>query len=186
MTRGRARRSRRGATGWTRVRTSSSPRRWPRATRSGSSSRDRFVAEVTGVTPGSMIRQRLLCGAGALALLALGLSGCGGGAGAESTPTLHWYTAPQNGGSFASAAAQCTKQAKGEYRIVVEPLPADASQQREQLVRRLAAEDSGIDLMSMDVLWNAEFGEGGWVRAWPEARAAEVEQGKIAAVLKTG
>ena len=89
-----------------------------------------------------MISRRLLCGAGALALLALGLTGCGGGAGAESTPTLHWYTAPQNGGSFAAAAKACTDAANGEYRVVVEPLPTDATQQRELLVRRLAAKDS--------------------------------------------
>lgn len=133
-----------------------------------------------------MIRRRLLVGAGALALLALGLTGCGGGAGAETTPTLHWYTAPQNGGSFAAAAKACTEAAQGKYRVVVEPLPADATQQREQLVRRLAASDGDIDLLSMDVIWTAEFGEAGWIKPWPKAQAAEVSQGVIPAVLETG
>ena len=133
-----------------------------------------------------MISRRLLCGAGALALLALGLTGCGGGAGAESTPTLHWYTAPQNGGSFPAAAKACTEAAQGRYRVVVEPLPADATQQREQLVRRLAASDSDIDLLSMDVIWTAEFGEAGWIKPWPKAEAADVSQGVIPAVLETG
>jgi multiple sugar transport system substrate-binding protein len=133
-----------------------------------------------------MIRRRLLVGAGALALLALGLTGCGGGAGAESTPTLHWYTAPQNGGSFPAAAKACTEAAQGRYRVVVEPLPADATQQREQLVRRLAASDGAIDLLSMDVIWTAEFGEAGWIKAWPKARADEVSKGVIPAVLETG
>jgi multiple sugar transport system substrate-binding protein len=133
-----------------------------------------------------MIRRRLLCGAGALALFALGLTGCGGGAGAESTPTLHWYTAPQNGGSFAAAAKQCTDAANGAYRVVVEPLPADATQQREQLVRRLAASDGDIDLLSMDVIWTAEFGGAGWIKPWPKAQADEVSKGVIPAVLETG
>jgi multiple sugar transport system substrate-binding protein len=120
------------------------------------------------------------------AMSLLALTGCGGGAAADSTPTLHWYTAPQNGGSFAAAAAQCTDAAHGRYRISVEPLPADSSQQREQLVRRLAAEDGDIDLISMDVVWTAEFAEAGWVRPWPKDRAAAVSAGVIPSVLETG
>ena len=44
------------------------------------------------------------------------------------------------------------------------PIPADADQQREQLVRRLAAKDSDIDLIGMDVIWTAEFANAGWIR----------------------
>ena len=66
------------------------------------------------------------------------------------------------------------------------PLPSDASQQREQLVRRLAAEDSDIDLISMDVIWTAEFAEAKWVVPWPKDVAAKVSDGVIPAVLATG
>jgi multiple sugar transport system substrate-binding protein len=114
------------------------------------------------------------------------VSACGGGAGADQTVTIHWYTAPQNGGSFDAAAKQCTEQANGRYRVEVNPLPADASQQREQLVRRLAANDSSIDLISMDVIWTAEFAEAGWVKPWPKALAQQVSKGAIPAVVKTG
>jgi multiple sugar transport system substrate-binding protein len=54
------------------------------------------------------------------------------------------------------------------------PLPADADQQREQLVRRLAAGDDDIDLMGMDVIWTAEFAAAGWLLPWTRARAAQV------------
>src|SRR5689334_11004353 len=76
--------------------------------------------------------------------------------------TVSWYTAPQPGRSFQDAAAACSNASKGRYRIDVVPLPSDASQQREQLVRRLAAKDSSIDLISMDVVWTAEFAEAKW------------------------
>lgn len=132
-----------------------------------------------------MVRSRWLPGAVGIVVITALVTACGG-ADAGTTPTLHWYTAPQNGGSFDQAAAACTKAANGRYRIVVEPLPADASQQREQLVRRLAANDSAIDLISMDVVWTAEFAEAGWVRPWPTAEAQAVSEGVIPAVLTTG
>src|SRR4051812_298197 len=68
---------------------------------------------------------------------------------AASTPTVHWYARPESGGSTVAAAQQCTQESQGKYRIDIQELPADASAQREQLVRRLAAHDSGIDLISM-------------------------------------
>ena len=104
----------------------------------------------------------------------------------RGTVSLHWYTAPQNGGSFDQAAAACTKASNGKYRLTVEPLPSDASQQREQLVRRLAAGDSDIDLISMDVNWTAEFAEAGWVVPWPKRQAEQAAEGVIPAVLQTG
>jgi multiple sugar transport system substrate-binding protein len=107
-------------------------------------------------------------------------------AGASGPVTVKWYTAPQPGGSFAAAAAACTKAANGKYRIDLVPLPSDASVQREQLVRRLAAEDSDIDLISMDVIWTAEFGGAKWIVPWPRAIAAKAAQGVIPAVLQTG
>ena len=99
-------------------------------------------------------------------------------AGASGPVTVKWYTAPQPGGSFAAAAAACTKAANGKYRIDLVPLPSDASVQREQLVRRLAAEDSDIDLISMDVIWTAEFGGAKWIVPWPRAIAREGRAGR--------
>jgi multiple sugar transport system substrate-binding protein len=100
--------------------------------------------------------------------------------------TLNWYTAPQKGGSFQQAAQACSDASNGRYKIQIQPLPADATQQRQQLVRRLAASDSSIDLISMDVIWTAEFAEAGWVDAWPRQQADQISQGVIPAVLQTG
>jgi multiple sugar transport system substrate-binding protein len=69
-----------------------------------------------------------------------------------------------SGVGFDKIIADCNKQAAGRYTIVGNLLPSDADGQRDQFVRRLAAQDSGMDLLGMDVTWTAEFAEAGWIR----------------------
>jgi multiple sugar transport system substrate-binding protein len=69
-----------------------------------------------------------------------------------------------SGVKFDKILADCNQQAAGRYRIVGNLLPSDADSQRDQLVRRLAAHDSGMDLLHMDVVWTAELAEAGWIR----------------------
>jgi multiple sugar transport system substrate-binding protein len=117
--------------------------------------------------------------------LAVGSASVGSAAAADAT-TITWYARPESGGSTVQAAKNCTEQSNGRYRIEISPLPADATQQREQLVRRLAANDSGIDLISMDVVWTAEFAGAKWIVPWSRKDASRIRQGVIPAVLKTG
>ena len=85
-----------------------------------------------------------------LTLLGGLLAACGPGGGrGTAAPVLGWYINPDNGGQ-AELAAACTAAAGGRYRITVSTLPNDASAQREQLVRRLAAKDRSIAIMSLD------------------------------------
>ncbi|MGH3487212.1 MAG: extracellular solute-binding protein [Actinopolymorphaceae bacterium] len=88
------------------------------------------------------------------------LAGCGGG---SDVPVLTWYINPDNG-TQQKLAEQCTQAADGRYEIATALLPRESTGQREQLVRRLAAGDSGIDLMSLDVPYLAEFANAGFVR----------------------
>jgi multiple sugar transport system substrate-binding protein len=69
-----------------------------------------------------------------------------------------------SGSGFDKIIADCNQQAAGRYTIVGNLLPSDADGQRDQFVRRLAAQDSGMDLLGMDVTWTAEFAEAGWIR----------------------
>lgn len=112
----------------------------------------------------------------------LAIAGCGEErhTGASS---LSWYIFDEPSGAFAQAAKNCSQQSKGEYVIEMVPLPADAGQQREQLVRRLAAGDADIDIIGMDVIWTAEFAAAGWIRPWPEAMAGEVRRGRLASAV---
>ncbi len=120
----------------------------------------------------------------AVILVCLTVAGCGGGAGG-GPPTLHWYIGKQGSSVFADNAARCTEQANGAYRIEVVDLPADADAQREQLVRRLAAKDSSIDIIGMDVIWTAEFAKAGWVKEWTGDRVAAIEAGAVPTALGT-
>ena len=49
--------------------------------------------------------------------------------------------------------------------------------QRQQLVRRLAAHDDSMDILGLDVTWEAEFAQAGWIVPWTGAnKAAAVER----------
>ncbi|MBN2621996.1 MAG: extracellular solute-binding protein [Acidimicrobiales bacterium] len=117
----------------------------------------------------------------ALALAATAVA-CGGDD--SGTPTLTWYTNPDNGGQ-ADLAAKCTDEADGAYRIEISTLPADADSQREQLVRRLAANDSSIDLMSLDVVFVPEFAEAGFLRAFTDDEAEALTRDVLDGPLET-
>ena len=116
--------------------------------------------------------------------LCAGVASCGGDGGDDAAPTLTWYTNPDNGGQEA-LAEKCTEAAEGAYRIEISELPADASDQREQLVRRLAANDSSIDLMSLDVVFVPEFAEAGFLRAFTDDEAAGLTRGVLDGPVET-
>jgi multiple sugar transport system substrate-binding protein len=97
-------------------------------------------------------------------------------------PTLVWYINPDDGGQ-ATIAQQCTEAANGAYAIKVETLPRDASAQREQLARRLAASDSSIDIMSLDPPFIPELAEPGFLAPVPDAVASKVTQNVVAGAL---
>ncbi|MCG6943178.1 MAG: ABC transporter substrate-binding protein [Thiohalocapsa sp.] len=117
----------------------------------------------------------------AAALAVLPLVGCDGQA--PGAPVLNWYVFDEPSGAFAAAARRCAESSNGAYRVALKPLPADADQQREQLVRRLAAGDDDIDIIGMDVIWTPEFAAAGWILPWPEAQSQTARGGRIAASL---
>ncbi|TNY36558.1 ABC transporter substrate-binding protein [Thermomonospora catenispora] len=122
--------------------------------------------------------------AGALALAAaLGgtIVGCGG----ESArrPTVNLYNAPQE--NIGVLVDRCNRLARGRYTIVLNTLPRDADGQREQLVRRLAAADPGLDVLGLDVTWTAELAEAGWIRPWTGEYERRARAGTLAKPLET-
>ncbi|BBH69276.1 ABC transporter substrate-binding protein [Actinoplanes sp. OR16] len=119
--------------------------------------------------------------AAALLLAASMLSACGDDGG---VPTITWYINPDNGGQ-ARLAERCAADAGGTYRVDVQVLPNDASQQREQLVRRLAAKDSSIDVMSLDPPFVAEFANAGFLRPFDQADATALTDGVLRGPLQT-
>jgi multiple sugar transport system substrate-binding protein len=112
-------------------------------------------------------------------LLAALLGGCGDGDSAGAgPPKLSWYINPDNGGQ-AKLAAKCGRASGGRYRMEVSLLPNEASGQREQLVRRLAAQDSSIDLLSLDPPFIAEFASAGFLRPFTPEEAGALTEGVL-------
>jgi ABC-type glycerol-3-phosphate transport system substrate-binding protein len=134
------------------------------------------------VTRGSRRLRRGLAAAAAAAVLASGLAACGSDSG--GVPTLTWYINPDSGGQ-AEIAARCTDAANGQYRIATSQLPRNSDGQREQLVRRLAAQDSSIDIMSLDVPFAPELAQAGFLAPMPPDLATRVSEGVFPGSLET-
>lgn len=116
----------------------------------------------------------------AAVLLAGGLAACGSDSG---PPTLTWYVNPDSGGQ-AVIAQRCTDAAQGRYRVATALLPRESAEQRQQLIRRLAANDSSIDLMSLDPPYIPEFSEAGFLAPVPPEVAQKVSQGVVESALQ--
>ncbi|HEX6997784.1 MAG TPA: extracellular solute-binding protein [Gammaproteobacteria bacterium] len=120
----------------------------------------------------------------AVLLSAAAAAGCGPGPGGDAPPTLTWYINPDNG-TQQLLAQQCSEQSGGRYRIRTALLPRDSTGQREQLVRRLAARDRGVDLMSLDVPYLAEFAHAGFIRRFSAEERAALTRGMLDAPVRS-
>lgn len=127
-------------------------------------------------------RRRAAALAGVPILAATLLTGCGSSGG---PPVLTWYAMPDNGGA-ASRAQQCAEESGGAYEVNIETLPANATGQREQMVRRLAARDSSIDVVSVDVVFTAEFANAGFLRPFTPEETSRLTEGMLDAPVETG
>src|SRR3712207_1193029 len=124
--------------------------------------------------------RRGVASAAALLVAAGTLAACGSDDGGAST--LTWYINPDSG-QQAEIASRCTEEADGAYTIETSQLPRESSQQREQLVRRLAAEDDSIDIVSLDPPYIPEFAEAGFLAPVPEDVAERVTEGVVQSAI---
>src|SRR3954463_3036996 len=137
-----------------------------------------------GDPPGRSRRRRRGIAGTAVALVASGtLAACGGG-GSGGTPTLTWYINPDSGGQD-KIAASCSDASNGAYTIETSVLPRNSDAQREQLVRRLAAGDDSIDIMSLDVVFAPELAQAGFLAPMPDDVASQVSEGVVPGALES-
>jgi multiple sugar transport system substrate-binding protein len=99
--------------------------------------------------------------------------------------TLTWYVFPEPSGSFQAAATDCSQGSHGAYDIKINFLPNSSDQQRVSLVRRLAANDSSIDILAMDVDWTAEFATAKWLKPVPASVASQIKSQDLAGPVQT-
>ncbi|HEY2303990.1 MAG TPA: hypothetical protein VGH66_18975, partial [Acidimicrobiales bacterium] len=111
-------------------------------------------------------------------LVGAGLAACTS-ASANGTETLNYWSYPDNSTATDTAVKNCSAASNGRYKIVYNKLPTAADGQRQQLVLRMAAHDKTIDIMALDVTWEAEFSEAGWIVPWTGANKAAVINGTL-------
>ncbi len=120
--------------------------------------------------------------AAAVVVMVVAATACGSDEG--GVPTLTWWINPDPNppadfeGAFGQAgiAERCSTD---QYKIETELLPGSASEQRIQLARRLAAEDSSIDLMSLDPVFTAEFAEAEFLEPLPADLQERLSEGVL-------
>jgi multiple sugar transport system substrate-binding protein len=122
----------------------------------------------------------LVAAAGGGILACSALAACGTSSASTGPVTLQFYNFPDPSGAVQSAADNCTAASHGRYKIVYNKLQNAADQQRLQMARRLAAHDSTMDILGLDVTWEAEFATAGWIRPW----TGTLKQQAIAGTLK--
>jgi multiple sugar transport system substrate-binding protein len=120
-----------------------------------------------------------------IVVLALGIAACGDDGSGKARATLTWFIFNEPSGAPQQIAEACSKASNGAYEIKFEYLPSQADQQREQLVRRLGAEDSSLDLLGLDVVWTGEFANAGWLKPVPPQTEKVVSEKVFDSVLQT-
>ena len=131
---------------------------------------------VTSRAPRNQVRKVVALSAGAV--VSSMLTACG----SSGPPTLNLYVNPDGVDTLTSLAEQCST---ADYDIDIQLLPSGATDQRTQLARRLAAEDSSTDLMSLDPVFVPEFANAGWLLPFEGEAAAAVTDGILAGPLDT-
>ncbi len=131
-------------------------------------------------------RFRVLAAAGGGAVLASALlAACGTSSASTGPVTLNFYNFPDPSGAVQTAADNCSAASHGKYKVVYQKLQNAADQQRLQMARRLAAHDSSMDILGLDVTWEAEFAQAGWIKPWTGALKQQAVAGTLAGPLKT-
>jgi multiple sugar transport system substrate-binding protein len=113
------------------------------------------------------------------------VAACGGSSGGSGAATLNWFIFNEPSGGVQAAAKKCSAASGGAYKIKFQYLPSQADAQREQLVRRLGAKDSTLDLMGLDVVWTGEFANAGWIQPVPASIEPGVTKNVFQSVLNS-
>ena len=129
--------------------------------------------------------RRRVAAASAPVLLAAGLAGCASASAANAPVTLNYWSFPDNSGAVQQAVNTCSAASGGRYSIVYNKLPSDADGQRQQLALRLAAHDGSMDILGLDVTWEAEFAQAGWIVPWSGANLAAAQKDTLPTMLQT-
>src|ERR1700721_1103512 len=141
-------------------------------------------AYARGVRRGSRRRRLVACVASGV-LAGTRLAACSSASAANGPVTLNFYFYPDSSAATQDGINNCNAQNQGKYIISYQKLPQAADGQRQQMVRRLAAHDTTMDILGLDVPWEAEFAQAGFVEPWTGTYKAQAENGTLVPALNT-
>jgi multiple sugar transport system substrate-binding protein len=144
--------------------------------------RENLTHAATSDLPGGDRRRRRgarHAGLVALALIASTLTACGSGDGGPNTLTYYIADAAQ-----ADVASRCAAESGGAFTFNIQRLPNNAAGGREQILRRLAASDQSMDLISVDPPFMAEFANAKFLRPFTDAERQEFSAGVLQGPLE--
>ena len=127
---------------------------------------------------------RIASATAGITLAAAALSACSSGTGSGPV-TLNYYLYPDTSNATQEAVSNCNAQSHGAYTISYQMLPQASDAQRQQMARRLAAHDGTMDILGLDVTWEPEFAQAGWIVPWTGTYKAQAEAGTLAPALQT-
>src|ERR1700722_7599221 len=130
-------------------------------------------------------RRRLVAGVASFVLAGAALTACTSANAGTGPVTLNFYFYPDSSPATQDGINNCNAQNKSKYVISYQKLPQAADGQRQQMVRRLAAHDTTMDILGLDVTWEAEFAQAGFVAPWTGTYKAQAENGTLVPALNT-
>jgi multiple sugar transport system substrate-binding protein len=93
----------------------------------------------------------------------LGVPGCGGGERSEGPVRLTFSHGPEGAEIWQRQIKQFNQQNEGDIQVELRQAPTDTDQYFDQLRTEFQAGSAGVDVISGDVIWPAQFAARGWI-----------------------
>jgi multiple sugar transport system substrate-binding protein len=116
------------------------------------------------------VKKATLVFATALAVGGLALSGCSGSGGGSSTGSADnahgpiTYVQGKDNNNVVQPIIDMWNQKHPSEKVTLKEQSTDANQQHDDLVQNFQAKNANYDLVSVDVVWTAEFAAKGWLQ----------------------
>ena len=136
------------------------------------------MSQASANSPGSRV-VRIATAVAVGTLCALWIAACGSSGAAHGPASIVYYSPVDSNGTNVKAAATCSTQSGGSYKISITPEANSSDASRQLAVQRLAAHDSDYSLLNMDTIWTAEFAAAGWLKPITGAARQEALQGVL-------
>ncbi|MEP6816450.1 MAG: ABC transporter substrate-binding protein, partial [Marmoricola sp.] len=123
-------------------------------------------------------RFRAVTGVAVMAVVALAAAGCGGSSGSSggnSKGPITFVTGKDNANVWAPTVKRWNAAHPSE-KVTIKEQSDQANQQHDDIVQNMQAKNAGYDLVTVDVIWTAEFAAKGWLVPLKGANALDTSK----------